>query len=493
MIRTLLNRTLSIIILCFFLSGIYYYGLVSYYDNYVFSSEVRSLFSSENIEDYSNSYESYTPDLDDYYIEKYKFLSDARAIENTKYNIGLCTSLISNPVEPSEEDKAWEGCYVVFGSYDDRFVTYRVLDKDCGKFGGNTLFLDCDCVLLQGKFREDLNRKTPDDIQNLWSGSDIRKRLNGEEFLYNEECFTDVERESIFESFIGSHELNGQGCDDQIESLTAFQFENYTPLNGDKIFCLDVEDAYNSKYGYSDSRDLNLNHHKEYMYSDARGWWVRSTYKSDPLSAATINLYGNLYINPVNDDLWPGISPALNIDREKILFSSYYDSFSNVFKLTLLDENINISATGKLSKNGRKVFVPYKTIGTDCNLINRFSVILLDKPYTPGNENEAELIDYLKAYRDKDSRSLTFELPENYEGNLYIYLLAEKRNSSDSSNYASKPYLLELPDEDVYYVMPGDTLWKISKKLEVDVKTLIDKNDIEDPNLILPGQEIIFK
>ena len=41
--------------------------------------------------------------------------------------------------------------------------------------------------------------------------------------------------------------------------------------------------------------------------------------------------------------------------------------------------------------------------------------------------------------------------------------------------------------------MHGDTLWKISKKFEVDVKTLTDKNDIEDSNLILPGQEIIFK
>ena len=484
--------------ICLLLSGILFLGLNSYHDYYVYSSGLRdSNFYydyDENIEYGSDSIETYAPDLNDYSKEKFKYSSGISAYENYKYITGLCTGLISNPVEPSEEDLPWEGSYVVFGTYNERFVIYRVLDADSDKYGGNTLFLDCDNVLFNGMFRENINMKNSDDYQNLWSGSDLINRLNGEEFLLYNDYFTDVERNSIFESIVDSYELNGPESDDQIDPLTAFQFENYTPLNGEKIFCLDIEDVYNRKYGYSDSRDINLNHHKESIIYNGRGWWLRSTYKSDRLSAARINPNGNLYIAPVNDDLWPGISPALNIDRKKIVFSSYLPGYSNVFKLTLIDENINLCTAGKISRYGSKIFVPYETNGTDCNLINRFSVILLNKPYVPGNENEAELICYLDAFRDKDSRYLTFELPdEYYNEECYIYALAEYTSKVNSADYASKPYLLNLPEEDVYYVMRGDTLGKIAKKLDMDVNTLTEKNNIEDPDLIFAGQEIIFK
>ena len=71
--------------------------------------------------------------------------------------------------------------------------------------------------------------------------------------------------------------------------------------------------------------------------------------------------------------------------------------------------------------------------------------------------------------------------------------MAEYTSKVNSADYASKPYLLNLPEEDVYYVMRGDTLGKIAKKLDMDVNTLTEKNNIEDPDLIFAGQEIIFK
>ena len=38
----------------------------------------------------------------------------------------------------------------------------------------------------------------------------------------------------------------------------------------------------------------------------------------------------------------------------------------------------------------------------------------------------------------------------------------------------------------------GDTLYSIARSLGVDLKTLIAVNGIKNPNLILPGQPIIY-
>ena len=40
----------------------------------------------------------------------------------------------------------------------------------------------------------------------------------------------------------------------------------------------------------------------------------------------------------------------------------------------------------------------------------------------------------------------------------------------------------------MYTVQKGDTLLEISRKLDVDYKKLIKKNDITNPNLIYPGE-----
>ena len=42
----------------------------------------------------------------------------------------------------------------------------------------------------------------------------------------------------------------------------------------------------------------------------------------------------------------------------------------------------------------------------------------------------------------------------------------------------------------VYYVHEGDTLWKISRRHNLDLRTLLTYNKLKDPNLIRPGQRI---
>lgn len=43
---------------------------------------------------------------------------------------------------------------------------------------------------------------------------------------------------------------------------------------------------------------------------------------------------------------------------------------------------------------------------------------------------------------------------------------------------------------EVYYVHKGDILWKISRRHNLDLRTLLTYNKLKDPNLIRPGQRI---
>ena len=43
---------------------------------------------------------------------------------------------------------------------------------------------------------------------------------------------------------------------------------------------------------------------------------------------------------------------------------------------------------------------------------------------------------------------------------------------------------------EVYYVHKGDTLWKISRRHDLDLRTLLAHNKLKNPNLIRPGQRI---
>ena len=42
----------------------------------------------------------------------------------------------------------------------------------------------------------------------------------------------------------------------------------------------------------------------------------------------------------------------------------------------------------------------------------------------------------------------------------------------------------------IYFVKPGDTLWKIAKKFRSTIEDIARVNGIEDPNKIYPGQQL---
>ena len=42
----------------------------------------------------------------------------------------------------------------------------------------------------------------------------------------------------------------------------------------------------------------------------------------------------------------------------------------------------------------------------------------------------------------------------------------------------------------VYFVKPNDTIWKIAKKFKVSQDTILKINDLENPDLIYPGDKL---
>ena len=42
----------------------------------------------------------------------------------------------------------------------------------------------------------------------------------------------------------------------------------------------------------------------------------------------------------------------------------------------------------------------------------------------------------------------------------------------------------------VYFVKPNDTIWKIAKKYKISQESLIRINDLENPDLIYPGDKL---
>ncbi len=164
--------------------------------------------------------------------------------DSVKTITGLGTGAIGNPNKPESGSSKWSGSYVYYGKYGGNPVKYRVLSKKTAAFGGNTMFLDCDSILLQKIF---------DDNSKQWGESELHEWLNGKEFLGSTSIFSTAEKEAIAESTAGEHEF-AEYVKEPVRGWLGISIEGkkyYTALNKDKILLLDVEDVLNEDYGYS--------------------------------------------------------------------------------------------------------------------------------------------------------------------------------------------------------------------------------------------------
>lgn len=404
----------------------------------------------------------------------------AEEAQTIKTITGLGAGMIADPVKPAQDSDAWKGSFVYFGKYGSSPVKYRVLDAGTTDYSvadaeGNkteTMLLDCDTILYYQKFDEDAIANETGKNANDWSISDAKASLNGTDFLDNEDVFTSMEKNAIAKSIRAGHVLTTDSeTGVNVSEFTKQAFENYIALDGEKVFLLDAEDVSNPAYGYSMSDGVVENRKKAgsaYAY-----WWLRSACtKSDKWAATIFNTGDIINSRGVNDEC-RGVSPALNVDLSSVLFSSVISGTAGEagaeYKLTLLDDAMSITLGRGVTKSGNTVTIPYSISGDHSGSATQVSVLVLDKEYSAGNANGAEILDYQKLDVDNFSASGTgtYTLPETLSGkeagaDYHIYILAEDVNGEKETDYAGKPVEIHL--------------WKAPtvKKMNFGTKNIID-------------------
>lgn len=354
-------------------------------------------------------------------------------------NTSLGISRIPDPVPGSSPDIPWSGSYVYFGTYGSRPIRFRVLAKDSTAYtSAKALFLDSDESLFVDYFDH------TEPYSGSWKDSDIRAALNGP-FL---DGFDAPEQAAVV---VSSGDGGRSWPEDSPEART---YGAPVDVN-DRVFLLDVSDVTNEAYGYAPDRGWNIwvipkysvpNRIKGGMFNY---WWLRSCAAGDAGSVGDVNCGGLL--NIIGAEYYMGVAPALNINQESIIFSSLTGIGPDEFKLTLADRDLEIAVpdSGNVSAEGATITIPYEIKGTDASSSTQASVLVLDKEYTPGNTNGADIICY-HTLGGMTGTEGAFDLPAGYDPedwgtDYFVYILAENRYGIYESDYASIPVPVKAP------------------------------------------------
>ena len=380
---------------------------------------------------------------------------------------GMGTSGIKAPQKPTSEMDPWRGSYVWYGHYPSTDpVSYRVLTPKTSLYGGNTMLMHSDRPLFEARFDKDGVSNEGATKVNEWKYSDLRASLNGDAFLNKGGVFTTIEKSAIAKSTIAAHPLvQGSGAF-QVPSDEKEDFINYVALTGEKIFLLDVEDFFNSSYGYYnyDGHVMDL-----HFLEDC---WTRSAISkySYTTGVGVIDVEGQVESEKATD--WNFVMPAFNIDLSKILFSSLIKDADDSefggdeYKLTLVDENMQVGITPGfeittyVNEGGdRLILVPYTITGSNASNATQMSALILDKEYLPGNTNNANVLLYEKLSCLSDTFSTSdigsFSSPagegmdldlEDWGTEYHVYVFAEDLNDIHETDYAGVPMELHRPD-----------------------------------------------
>lgn len=389
-----------------------------------------------------------------------------QASESVKSIAGLGTSMITDPIVPVRTSVAWKGNYVYFGKYNGILQKYRVLDANTTDYSADgttqTMLLDCNRVLYNTQFDQDGKANADGKNASDWSVSDIKNSVNGTDFLNKTGVFTDAERNAIAASTVESHPLTTDSTTGvNVLATTQGYYNHYVALTGEKIFLLDAEDLSNEAYGYTmghkddayllEDRGTGVRA-KEALSNLEADYWIRSA--KDQLMVGSVAATDHDYYNhfsqySVNYADPPGVSPAFNVNLASVLFSSVVNETNSnggtSYELTLIDDNMTIAPKG-VTKSGKTITIPYTISGSNSANATQVSVLVLDKEYTPGNTNDANILDYqnITANGFATSGSGTYTLSSSLSGmeagtDYYVYVLAEDVNGSRETDYASAP------------------------------------------------------
>ncbi len=284
----------------------------------------------------------------------------------------LGTEIIHNPQVPADETEYWEGDHVFYGKnliyWNSNAIgptKYRVLDTAAMGYNpdddsAKSMFLECDTAF---RFSSLSNY----DIHS-WPDSAVRNWLNGEGFLTKAGNFTALEKESMVPSTINSHPLTTEGGEVNVPATVKNWNPNYTGLDHDKVFLLDAEDLYNSKYGYGTTSESRTRVREQ---TTSLGRYVLLRQYGEEYYTCIDN--GSYKYNPDNPTYalkqqWTNdnilVSPAFNVDLSSVVLTCENTGGMAGYTFALLDKGLQIKITGSAdtysTADGKtKIEIPY--------------------------------------------------------------------------------------------------------------------------------------
>ncbi|MBO7514590.1 MAG: hypothetical protein J6T47_03075, partial [Lachnospiraceae bacterium] len=406
---------------------------------------------------------------------------------------GLSTSAIAGP-RTGQAGAAWHGNHVWFGKYDGFPIRYRVLDPNTNKYGVSTMLLDSDYILFNAPFDKDGIANEGLSKPNEWAYSELWWYLNGDDFLNNTNCFTSRERFAITGNRTTGHDLvsgTTAGC---VSPSVKSTFGKYVPITSEPIFLLDVEDVSNIAYGYyygagNELSRMKIRIPKGESDDDLYPWLLRSASVGNNASVGKVCVEGEIETaNVKNTEI--GISPAFNLSRTEILFSTRVKALAGEtaeYKLTLMDTFMMINVKqGEVvdfmgSDDGMTILVPYVLSGPSTNTVTNLSAMILDKEFKPGNANNAKVLRYeemipVESYSLETSGEAQFGLPHTFDlsgwnKDYFVYIFPEDINGVHETDYAGEPVLLPAPNAPVINTQPKDVRAIVGEDVTFSVVT----------------------
>ncbi len=210
----------------------------------------------------------------------------------------------------------------------------------------------------------------PDNPASVWHGSDARQWCG----RFEDACFPAEEDAAILSTWKsdGAYHAKRDAYDPTLPAYPAAA----DILNGDRVFFLSAEEAENESYGFLMRRS----------YTAEQEWWTRTYqnfYASGPYAQVLIVMtrYGGLLPSPATENMKFYARPALNLDPDRVLFSSIGNSKAPsmpqetahlapvpktknakglIWKLTLRDDGRNAFSVGTPRRAGNTLRIPYE-------------------------------------------------------------------------------------------------------------------------------------
>jgi len=220
----------------------------------------------------------------------------------------------------------------------------------------------------------------------------------------------------------------------------------YFPVNNEKVFGLDITEIVGA-YGYT-------NNATRQKIGTTNRWWTRSVYDDNgnlPIDQYVVDVTASGSDDAfdisfyADSQYYVGASPAMNIDKSKILFTSAADFAKGDFaenaaytghewKLTLKDSN-DFSTDASLSKTtvapGNSVTVNHKSLQsfTDAGYTNVTAAL---------TDASGNIVCYGSVDSSSTSTSSTVTIPQNVaKGEYTLSVYAEKWNGAKKTDIAT--------------------------------------------------------